>query len=64
MGACCSDGIPKGTQTDQMNSKAIDKRLRAAEANQPYEHRIILLGPGTFTYLKKSFFCVHEMSDH
>eukprot|EP00486_Rosalina_sp_Unknown_P001936 CAMPEP_0201575724 /NCGR_PEP_ID=MMETSP0190_2-20130828/21102_1 /ASSEMBLY_ACC=CAM_ASM_000263 /TAXON_ID=37353 /ORGANISM="Rosalina sp." /LENGTH=378 /DNA_ID=CAMNT_0048005703 /DNA_START=127 /DNA_END=1266 /DNA_ORIENTATION=+ len=46
MGACCSDGVPKGNQTDQMASKAIEKEMRRAEANQPYEHRIILLGPG------------------
>ena len=47
MGGCCDSGIPKGTQEDQMTSKGIEKQLRAAEANQPFEHRIILLGPGT-----------------
>ena len=48
MGACCNQGTPKGTPHDVETNKQINSKLREAEKNQPFEHRIILLGPGWF----------------
>ena len=49
MGGCCDGGISKRIQEDQVK-KALQKQIEAADANRPYEYRIILLGTGTYIY--------------